>query len=444
MTTDQSRRHALSFGQERLFFLELLAAGSSLYHETCVLRLTGPLHAWALAAAMSGVVERHEVLRGRIETVAGRPVQVIGPAPRLEVLDLAGEPEARAREIITDGARRPFQLSREAPFRPLLVRLGHEEHILAITVHHMVIDAWSFSVLFTELWTLYDAATAGLPPSLPELAVQYADHAAAQRLWLDDPRRREAELDFWCREIGDAPIALELPLDHARPVTASYRGASLPFRVDATLTRKLRQLARQQRATPFAVFLASFAVLLARWSGEPDLLIGVPAVGRNGRELEAVIGFFVNTIVVRVDGTDDPPFTELLRGVRQTLLRALSHQDLPFEILVDRLSPERDPGRNPLVQVMFQVDNTPPSSSAPPEGLQMEVLDWKDEETSHFDLSVHLADDGEVLAGTLTYATDLFDRATIERLAGLYLRVLDRVSTDPTVRLSAMALTDRP
>jgi non-ribosomal peptide synthetase component F len=221
---------------------------------------------------------------------------------------------------------------------------------------------------------------------------------------------------------------------------STYRGASLPFRVDAALTRKVQQVARQERATLFSVSLAAFAVLLARWSGQLDMVVGVPVAGRRRPEVEGLIGCFVNTLALRIDVSGDPAFTDVLRQVRGAVLRALTHQDLPFELLVERMNPERSLGRNPLVQVMFQVDSIPRGPSARSAGLGQERLLWGESESSHFDLSVRMVPAEGGLQGKLVYATDLFDRDTIERTAAYYLRLLEKVSDDPRTRVSALTL----
>jgi Condensation domain len=433
-------RYPLSFGQERLWFLERLVSGSAFYHLSAAMRVTGPLRRPALQQAVAGLLARHQVLCMRIETTDGVPAQVPVAAPALEILDLSGGSEERAMEAVATRASRPFRLDTGPLVRPYLLRLGPAEHVLVITVHHMVADAWSFGILFRELWALYDAAVAGQLDPLPPLTAQYGDYAVRQRAWLADERLCAAETDFWCGELAGAPAALELPADRPRPAVSSYRGGRASFRVDPTLTRRLRLLARQHRATLFSVSLAAFGVLLARWSGEPNMLIGAPVAGRGRRELEGLIGFFVNTMAIRVDGSDDPAFSELLRRVHQTVLRALAHQDMPFEMLVERLRPERDLSRNPLVQVMFQVDSTRPDASARPAGITTEWLSWGEHSSSHFDLSVLLAADGGGLSGGLTYATDLFDHQTIERVAGFYVRLLSQVTAEPSLRISELTL----
>jgi condensation domain-containing protein len=346
----------------------------------------------------------------------------------------------RAREAVAARAGRPFELAGEPLIRPCLLRLGPREHVFALTAHHMVVDGPSLEIFFRELWELYEAAAAGCPSPLPPLPIQYGDYARRQREWLDDRRQREAELDFWCGELAGAPVALELPWDRTRAAVPSYRGCSVPFVIDAALATRLRRLAQQHRVTLFSLSLTVFGVLLARWSGQLDMLLGVPVAGRARRDLQALIGFFTNTIAIRLDCSGDPPFTTLLGKVQGAMFRALAHQDFPFGLLVERISPERDLSRSPLVQVVFQIDSTIPRAPASPAGITAEWLPWRDYQSSHFDLSAHIFPDGDHLAGQLVYATDLFDHQTIERVVGFYLKLLRQVSEDPACRLSKLTL----
>ena len=321
-----------------------------------------------------------------------------------------------------------------------LLRLGPREHVFALTAHHMIVDGPSVEIFFRELWALYEAAVAGRPSPLPLLPIQYGDYAVRQREWLDDRQRREQELDFWCGELAWAPVSLDLPLYRMRPAVPSYQGGSVPFVIDAELARRLRRLAQQHRATLFSTALTVFGVLLARWSGQLDMLIGVPVAGRPRRELQALIGFFTNTVAIRLDGSGNPPFTALLGHIQQSVFQALAHQEFPFGLLVERLSPDRDLSRSPLVQAVFQIDDTIPRAPASPAGVTADWLPWRSQHSSHFDLSMHIFPDGDQLAGRLTYATDLFDHQAIEQVAGFYLKLLRQVTDDPSSRLSQLTL----
>ena len=415
------------------------------------IRLTGALNVPALERAVSELMARHEVLRCRIELVDGAPVQFAAAAAVLEIVDVSGEGASkRASETLAEWTERPFDLSRGPLIRLRLARLGDQEHVFAVTVHHIAADAWSVGVLQAELAALYRAFAAGEPSPLPELPLQYGDYAVWQREWLSG-ERLHSELKFWRQALAEAPSALELPLDRTRPRVASYRGSAVPFRVDASLTAALKRLAGHERATLFMVLLAAFEVLLVRWSGHEDVLVGVPTAGRVRREVEGLIGFFVNTLVMRLSASGNPTFAELVRRVRETALDVFDHQDLPFEALVEQLGPERDLGRNPLVQVSFQLVNKrgrQPDRVAGVEarlaGLSAEPFFTKDRTATHFDLSVIVTETAEGLLGEFTYATDLFDGDTIGRLAQSYLRVLRRAAEVPLHPVSALTLADPP
>jgi amino acid adenylation domain-containing protein len=457
--TDRREGWPLSFGQQRLWFLSRLLPESSLYHLPTVTRLTGALDVDALIRAAGEIVARHEVLRCRVAVTDGTPRQLPGEPAALEVADVRGPAAAeRARDLLADRARRPFDLERGPLVRMCLARVSAREHLLGVTFHHIAGDAWSFDVFFGELSQLYEAFAAGRPSPLPELPVQYGDFATWQRQRLSGGRL-DADLDFWRRELDGAPLATELPLDRPRPRMASYAGASVPIRLDEELTAGLRRLARQERCTLFMVLLAAFGVLLTRWTGQEDTLVGVPVAGRGHRDLDGLIGFFVNTVPVRLRSGADPAFTELTRRVRATLLGVFGHQELPFEMLVDELRPERDLGRNPLVQVMFQLETTTPGDAEDgarwePGGLPagspaLAAVDvqWQlatgERTTTYFDLSVKLTEADGGVRGELNYATELFDAATASRVAAWYLRILQRVVADPMARVSALTLADR-
>ena len=449
---DRSGGWPLSFGQQRLWLLAQLAPGNPFYHMDSVMRLTGALDVGALERAVAEVVSRHEVLRSRIEVIAGVPMQFAGESAALEIVDVSGDAaQERAREVVADRAQRPFDLSWGPLIRVCLVRLGQDEHVLALTLHHIAADAWSVRVLRAELSTLYKAFAAGRPSSLPTLPVQYGDFAVWQRDWLSG-ERLESKLSFWRRELAGAALDLELPLDRVRPRVSSYQGSSVQLRLDTPLTAALKRMARQENSTLFMALLAAFGVVLVRWTGQEDLLVGVPTAGRVHRDLEGLIGFFVNTLVMRLRGAGDPTFAELVRGVRETALDVFQHQDLPFEVLVEELNPERDLGRSPLVQVMFQLENTPVRRSSGlasleasgPAGLEAKAFALNRHTRNHFDLSVIMTEVGGNLCGEIKYATDVFRKDTIERLAQSYLRVLRQVTEDPAHRISALTLADLP
>ncbi len=432
----------LSFAQQRLWFLHQMEPEGAAYVMAQPARLAGRLDAAALRRALGALVERHESLRTTLRPAAEGAVQVVHPAPpaRLPVVELAGlargDREAEARRLAQEDAGRPFDLERGPLLRAALARLADDDHVLLLAVHHVVSDGWSMGVLFRDLYALYEALAGGAPPPLPPLPVQYADYAAWQRGWLrGDALRRQ--LDWWRERLDGAPPVLELPVDRPRPARVSGRGASREFRVPADTTRALRALARREGATLFMVARAAADVLLARWSGQEDLVVGSLIANRTRAELDGIIGFFVNTLALRTDLSGDPPFTGLLGRVRETALGAYAHQDLPFERLVEEIAPERSLSHTPLFQAMFALQNARGGEDPPLSGLRLERLPLETRATL-FDLELELREDGEELWGGVRFRTDLFEAATVERLAAHYGVLLAAVCAAPGERLSVL------
>ncbi|HXO21370.1 MAG TPA: amino acid adenylation domain-containing protein, partial [Thermoanaerobaculia bacterium] len=379
-----------SFAQERLWFLDQLGTEGSSYNVPLALQLDGGLDVSALAAALGELVRRHEALRTTFASVssavaqvgqAAQVVQVVAPdaaltLPALPGIDLRDLPAAgrtdAARRAAAQAAWAPFDLARGPLLRAALLRLAGEEHVLLLTLHHIVADGWSMGVLLRELAALYDAAREGRPSPLPALAVQYADFAVWQREWLQGPVLAEL-LAYWRGRLADAPAVLDLPLDRPRPALQTFRGGNLRFTLPPALRRSLADLGRRHGVSLFMTLLAAFQSLLARYTSAEDVVVGSPIANRNRAETEALIGFFVNTLVLRGDLSGDPTFAELLRRVRETTLDAYAHQDLPFEKLVEELRPERDLSRNPLFQVMFVLQNMP-ASGVKLAGLEVEAF----------------------------------------------------------------------
>jgi amino acid adenylation domain-containing protein/non-ribosomal peptide synthase protein (TIGR01720 family) len=428
----------LSFAQQRLWFIDQLEPGSALYNMPVALRAAGPLDAAVLALCFGEVVRRHEVLRTVFAAPEGSPAQVIRPAGPfgVPVVDLSGLPEstreALALALVAEEAGRPFDLTRGPLLRCVLLRLAQRDHVVALTMHHIVSDGWSMGILVREVAALYaalaDENTGGKPSPLPELPVQYADFALWQRSWLHG-EVLEGEISFWRRQLAGLPPLLELPIDRPRPAMQSYRGAALPVRLPAGLTRQIKALGRREGATLFMALLAAFQTLLARAGGQDDLAVGSPVAGRNRVETEGLIGFFINTLVLRGSLAGQPSFAELLGRVRETALTAYLHQDVPFEKLVEELAPERSLAHTPLFQVMLVLQNLP----AEPIEMGRLVLSPVATESGpvKLDLSLGLEErDGE-LAGSLRYATDLFDRATVLRLVGHLEQLLTAATATP-------------
>ncbi|HEX2187582.1 MAG TPA: amino acid adenylation domain-containing protein, partial [Longimicrobiaceae bacterium] len=439
----------LSFAQERLWFLHQMEPEGAGYNMPWPVRLRGALDAAALERALGELVRRHEALRTTFCPVEQGAVQVVHPvAPaRLPVLNLTGlAPQARdreARRLAREDAARPFDLERGPLLRATLARLSGEEHVLLLTMHHVVSDGWSMGVLFRDLFTVYEALSrpsgAARPASLlPPLPVQYADFAVWQRGWLRGEVLRR-QLDWWREQLGGAPPVLDLPTDRPRAVVAGSRGASHAFRLPADVTRGLRSLARREGATLYMVTHAALDLLLSRWSGQEDLVVGSPIAGRTQVGTERLIGFFVNTLALRTDLSGDPTFQELLRRVRETALGAYAHQDLPFERLVEEVAPERGLSHTPLFQVMFALQNVHSGEAPAITGLRLEPF-GSEIRTVRFDLELDLREVGEELAGSLRFRTDLFDAATIERFAAQYRVVLAAACASPEERLSRLVI----
>jgi amino acid adenylation domain-containing protein len=436
----------LSFAQERLWFLDRLQPGSAVYNVSTAMRLRGVLDARALERALGEVVRRHEALRTTFAEMDGAPVQVIAPFAgfALPVDDLAplddADREAEVRRRATAASAEPFDLAMGPLFRARLLRLGDQDHVLLIGMHHVASDGWSLGVLFRELSALYGAYGNGEPSPLAELAVQYADFAAWQRARLHHAAL-ERELGWWRARLAGAPALLALPTDHPRPAEQSFRGAHERVGVSAALLERLRALGRAEGATLFMVLLGAWQVLLARYAATDDVVVGTAAAGRERRETEGLIGFFVNTLALRTDLAGDPPFRELLRRVRETTLGAFEHQEVPFERLVGELQPERSLSHAPVVQVAFALDQG--ESGAPAfAGLRAEGV-GADAGTTKLDLTLSLGTRPEGgLRGALSYATALFLPETIRRMAAHLGRVLEQLAADPDVRLSRIGLLD--
>ncbi|HSF38226.1 MAG TPA: amino acid adenylation domain-containing protein, partial [Thermoanaerobaculia bacterium] len=432
----------LSFSQERLWFLNRLEAGSAAYNLPTVFRLSGPLQTVALAAAVGELVRRHEALRTVFAEVDGGPVQIVRPfASRgLSVIDLAGLPgpagEAEAVRLEAEDARRPFDLGEGPLLRTALLALGEGEHRLLLDAHHIISDGWSIGVMVRELAALYPAFATGEPSPLPEPALQYADFAAWQRRWLSF----EEQLSWWRERLAGRPAGLELPADRPRPAVRTFRGAvELMPLSDGDLEERLAALGSRRGATRFMVLLAAFEALLHRYTGEEDVLVGTPIANRNRAEIEGVVGFFANTLVLRTDLSGDPRFEELLDRVRETALSAYAHQDLPFEKLVEALLPERDLSRSPLFQILFVVQDDPARGRELAPGLALAV-DEVETGTSKFDLTLGFVESAGRLTMLAEHNTDLFDRETVRRFLG-HLRILARaIASDPAAPVSSLPL----
>ncbi|MGB7921863.1 MAG: condensation domain-containing protein, partial [Pyrinomonadaceae bacterium] len=344
----------LSFAQQRLWFLHQFEPDTTAYNIPLTVRLTGPLDLPAVEKTLTEIISRHEILRTTFVYASdGQLIQVVSPALQLSLpfVDLSSLPEAEreaeAQRRAVEDLHSPFDLAQGPLLRVALLRLGEEDHVVLFTMHHIISDGWSTSILAREVATLYQAFTSDQPSPLPELAIQYADYAVWQREWLQGDVLQQ-QLDYWRKQLEGAPSVIELPTDHPRPAVQTFRGARHRFLIDERVSTELRQLSQREGVTLFMTLLAAFQTLLARYSGQDDIVIGTPIAGRTRAEVEPLIGFFVNTLVLRSDLTGDPTFRDALRHVREVCLGAYAHQDLPFEKLVEELQPQRDLSRSPL------------------------------------------------------------------------------------------------
>ncbi|HEY4576050.1 MAG TPA: condensation domain-containing protein, partial [Thermoanaerobaculia bacterium] len=434
----------LSFAQQRLWFLDQLQPGSPVYNMPVGLRLSGRLEIAALRASLSEVVRRHESLRTVFSQVDGEPVQRIqAPAEvSLPVIDLGGLGEGLAESELArlagEYARRPFDLAAGPLLRCALVRLGETEHAALLNQHHIVSDGWSTGVLVHEIVTLYSAFVTGQPSPLPELAVQYADFAVWQRGWLAG-EVLERQVSYWRQRLAGVPALLELPTDRPRPAFRSQRGARLAFHLSSDTWRDLKALGRREGVTEFMTLLALFQALLGRLAGQEELTVGTVVANRGRSELEPLIGFFANTLVMRGDLSGRPSARDLLLRARESALEVYAHQDLPFEQLVEALQPVRATSYTPLFQVMLVLQNAPAKALSLP-GLQAVRLGASQTGGARFDLTLDLGEAPPGLAGSLEYATDLFDRTTISRLAGHFATLLSAAVAAPSSPVADLPL----
>jgi len=433
----------LSFDQQRLWFQDQWEPGNSAYNVSAPIRLGGQLDVAVLKHGLNEVIRRHEALRTTFARADERPVQIIAPAltVTLPVVDLRelseAEREIEAQRLTTEEVQQPFDLATGPLVRCTLLRLDEQDHVLLLTMHHIVSDAWSMGIFVREMTALCQAYATGNPSPLLELPIQYADFAVWQRQWLQG-EVLEAQLAYWQKQLAGTPLLLALPTDRPRPPVQTFQGNTERFQLDRDLSQRIKGLCQRLGATPFMIFEAAFATLLSRYSGQEDIVIGTPIANRNHREIEPLIGFFVNTLVLRNDLSGNPTFQELLARVQQVALEAYEYQDLPFEMLVEELQPERDPSHNPLFHVTFAFESVPMEPSEVP-GLSPSSWEVNDGRAM-FDLSLSVTDKDSKFAGTLNYNTDLFDASTITRMAWHFQTLLEGAVVDPEQRISNLPL----
>ncbi len=431
----------LSYAQLRLWFLEQMTPGSAAYNVPTAMRLRGTLDIPALTRSLNEIIRRHESLRTTFSLIAGEPVQVIArglvlPIPLVELnVSDAPEREAKLQSLIAEEAAEPFNLAQGPLLRAKLLRIEEADHVLVLTLHHIICDGWSLGVFTSELADLYAAYVSRQEPHLNQLTIQYADYARWQREWLQG-EVLERQLSYWKKELAGAPAVLELPTDRPRPPMKTWPGAYRTFRISKEAAQGLTALSRTHGATLFMTLLAAFQSLLSRYSGQDDIVVGTPIAGRNRAETENLIGFFINTLVMRTDLSGDPTFVETLRRVREVALGAYEHQDVPFEKLVEELNPERSLSHSSLFQVSLILQNAPGARLQLP-GLSLQTMEVESR-TAKFDLTMSLAEDEQGLEGWLEYNTDLFEAATIERMISHFEVVVESVVSNPYLKLSEL------
>ena len=437
----------LSFAQQRLWLLNQLEPANPVYNRPLAFRLTGKLQPEVIERCLNEIVRRHEVLRTNFQDNGDEAVQVISPSLTVDLplIDLSHLPdrerEAEALRQASRESQQTFDLTRGALLRTRLYRLGEQDHLLLLVTHHIVFDGWSDSLLLGEIAALYPAIISGSPTPLTDLPIQYIDYANWQRQQ-NDKATLDADLSYWKRQLNNSPPLLNLPTDRPRPAVRSCRGARKVFTLPAVLSKSLKELSSREQVTLFMTLTAAFNSLLYRYTGQEDILLGVPTAGRNRVETEPLLGVFINTIVVRTDLSGAPSFRDLLRRVRGVALSAYTHQDLPFEKLIDVLQPDRDLSRNPLFDVMFQLRNTPHHELAL-QGLRVDCIDL-DIGVAKFDLSLEVIDETERLVCRCEYSTDLFDSATITRMAEHFQTLLEGIVEDPGQNITTLPLLTPP
>jgi amino acid adenylation domain-containing protein/FkbM family methyltransferase len=428
---------ALSFAQQRLWYMDQMQPGNALYNIPLALRLKGRLEPGTVGRAFSEIVRRHEILRTTIAVSAGRAAQAIAPhrPVDLPVIDLQAVPQqlrdGLIRQLATLQANLPFDLARGPLFRIVLLDLGHDEHVALLTMHHLISDGWSLEVLTREFAVLYQAFLDHKPSPLQALPIQYADFAHWQRQWLQG-EALDSQLAYWTERLAGDAGPLELPADHPRPPVRSFRGGQHFFALPPALYHGLAELGRQERTTLFMVLLGAFQTLLYRYSGADAVSVGSPIANRQRQEVEDLIGCFVNTLVLRTDMTGNPTFKELLARVREVTLGAHAHQDLPFELLVEALQPRRESGATPFFNVWFVLQNLPAGIELPDLAVSSQPFErtW-----AQFDLILSLTETSQTLVGVFTYENDLFEAGTIAEIAGHFLTLLGEMAARPEWRL---------
>ncbi|MGY2378631.1 condensation domain-containing protein, partial [Pseudomonas sp. SDO524_S393] len=429
----------LSYAQERQWFLWQLDPDSAAYHVPGALRLRGRLDKAALQRSFDTLVARHESLRTRLQLDEEQRSQQVLDHGVIEIAESAVD-ETQLQARVEAEIARPFDLQQGPLLRVSLLALGEEDHVLVLVQHHIVSDGWSMGVMVQELMRLYAAYSLGQDCELAPLPIQYADYALWQRRWMEAGEKAR-QLTYWRELLGGTQPVLELPFDHPRPAQQSFRGARQDIALEPALVAGLKSLAQREGVTLFMLLLAAFQAFLYRYSGQSDIRVGVPIANRNRVETESLIGFFVNTQVLKADLDGQMTFAQLLQHTKRRALEAQAHQDLPFEQLVEALQPERSLSHNPLFQVMFNHQANPQTAAHRLPGLQVSHLEWASQ-TAQFDLSLDTQETGDGVWASLTYATDLFDAPTAARMLRHWLSLLRSAVANSTLPLQDLATLD--
>jgi hypothetical protein len=431
----------LSYAQELPWREDQLVPGNIANNMFFAFRLSGCLDICALEWGFQRIVARHEILRTIFHAGGGQPFQEVLPAitVNIAVIDVPSEDTSQIEVLAQREAKRPFDLSCAPLVRCSLLRLSEREHILLLTIHHIISDGWSVEILFRELILLSRFYSNKQEDLLPPLPLQYLDYALYQRSWLQGSTLA-AQIAHWQKQLAGAPLCLDFPTDRKRPPVNAYRGARIPFTLSRQLTDDLKELSRCEDATLFMTLLSALQVMLARWTGQTDICVGSPVANRKQPQLEALIGFFANTLVLRTSCAGNPTFRQVLRQVQEVCLDAYDYQDIPFAKLVDELKIPENPSYTPLFQVMFNVQNTQPDGLRLPD-FRIEPLEV-DRNTTHFDLRMSLQETSLGLGGFLKYNTDLFDQETIHLLIAFYRQILEGWVSNPDQPISDIHLPE--
>ncbi|MCP5062018.1 MAG: amino acid adenylation domain-containing protein, partial [Ignavibacteriae bacterium] len=438
---------SLSFAQERLWFLDQLEPNSPFYNIPESYRLKGEIDFTILQKCFNDISNRHEILRTYFTSSDGTPSQIIQGSLEIEmpIIDLSlkseSERERESERIISEETKTPISINELPLFRIKIIKLSDDDHVFLMTIHHIISDDWSTKVIVQELGVLYESYIKRMNPPIVELSIQYADYSIWQREWLKG-KVLESHIDYWKNKLSGVPSLLELPTDYPRPKTQTFNGDFTSFKLSDEVSKQLSLLSKEEGATVFMVLLAAFKILLFKLSGQNDICIGTPSANRNREEIESLIGFFVNTLTIRTDCSNNPSFKELIGRIKESTLGAYAHQDLPFEYIVDAVKPERNLSHSPIFQVMFVYQNVEGKSEERNTKLSIEPVE-SHSKTSKFDLTLFMVDSGDEVGGAFEYNTDLFTKSTIDNFIEYFTFILNEGLKDKSKSISNLKLLNR-